>query len=115
MKRREFIAAGLGFTLGARLAVAAPKKGPGTAESLDVEVWQGLRRQLFGERAILPYRAAFVLAIYLGATWSLRLVWNIADVMNGLMALPNLVGLLLLSRTIAADSRDYFSVVRPGP
>jgi AGCS family alanine or glycine:cation symporter len=68
---------------------------------------------LFGVEAVLPYRAIFVVAIYLGATWSLRLVWNIADVMNGLMALPNLVGLLLLSGSIARQSADYFRRAAP--
>lgn len=52
---------------------------------------------LFGSRAIVPYRLLFVLAVYGGATLSLQLVWTFADVMNGLMALPNLVGLLVLS------------------
>src|SRR5690606_27149582 len=53
--------------------------------------------RLFGRRAVGPYRVAFVLAIFVGAVTQLELVWTFADVMNGLMALPNLVGLLLLS------------------
>jgi alanine or glycine:cation symporter, AGCS family len=50
---------------------------------------------LFGIRAVLPYRILFVVAIYFGAVYSLGFVWTLSDVMNGLMALPNLVGLLL--------------------
>jgi len=63
---------------------------------------------LLGERAILPYRIVFILAIFFGAIRSLDLVWGLSDVMNGLMALPNLVGLLLLSGVIARETREYF-------
>jgi AGCS family alanine or glycine:cation symporter len=63
---------------------------------------------LVGERAITPYRVLFVVAIFFGAIRSLDFVWSISDVMNGLMALPNLIGLLLLSGVIARETRDYF-------
>ena len=63
---------------------------------------------LLGERSILPYRIAFIVAIFFGAIKSLELVWGLSDVMNGLMALPNLVGLLLLSGVIARETREYF-------
>ncbi len=63
---------------------------------------------LVGERAITPYRVLFVLAIFFGAIRSLDFVWSISDVMNGLMALPNLIGLLLLSGVIVKETRDYF-------
>ena len=63
---------------------------------------------LLGERSILPYRIAFIVAIFFGAIKSLELVWGLSDVMNGLMALPNLVGLLLLSGVIAREAREYF-------
>jgi AGCS family alanine or glycine:cation symporter len=63
---------------------------------------------LVGTKAILPYRVIFVIAVYFGAVESLDLVWGISDVMNGLMALPNLVGLLLLSGVIAKETKDYF-------
>jgi alanine or glycine:cation symporter, AGCS family len=69
---------------------------------------------LLGPRAILPYRIAFVLASFVGAwvltlpgTVGFDLVWTFADVMNGLMAFPNLVGLLLLSGVVAAETRAY--------
>jgi AGCS family alanine or glycine:cation symporter len=64
---------------------------------------------LLGERAIVPYRLAFVVAAYIGAVRSLDFVWLFSDVMNGLMALPNLIGLLLLSGVAAAETRSYFS------
>lgn len=64
---------------------------------------------LLGTRAILPYRLAWLVAAYLGAVGSLRLVWSVADTLNGLMALPNLVGLLLLSGVVARSLRDFQS------
>ena len=63
---------------------------------------------LMGERFILPYRIVFIVAIFFGAIRSLDFVWGLSDVMNGLMALPNLVGLLLLSGVIARETMDYF-------
>lgn len=63
---------------------------------------------LLGERFILPYRIVFIVAIFFGAIRSLDFVWGLSDVMNGLMALPNLVGLLLLSGVIARETRDFF-------
>ncbi|RMF74502.1 MAG: sodium:alanine symporter family protein [Acidobacteria bacterium] len=64
---------------------------------------------LFGARAILPFRIVFVAAVYVGAVRSLDLVWTLSDAMNGLMALPNLVGLLVLSGTIVRLTRSYFA------
>ncbi|MCP4204482.1 MAG: alanine:cation symporter family protein [bacterium] len=63
---------------------------------------------LFGSRAIWPYRLVFVVAVYFGAVRSLDFVWTVSDMMNGLMALPNLVGLLLLSGVLARDTLAYF-------
>jgi AGCS family alanine or glycine:cation symporter len=64
---------------------------------------------LLGVKAILPYRMLFVAAIFVGAVRSLEFVWVLSDVMNGLMALPNLIGLLLLSGVIAAETRGYLA------
>ena len=63
---------------------------------------------LLGERFILAYRILFIVAIFFGAIRSLDFVWSLSDVMNGLMALPNLIGLLLLSGVIVRETRDYF-------
>ena len=49
---------------------------------------------LLGVRAAIPYRAAWLVFIYLGATGSLQLVWSLSDTLNGLMAIPNLVSVL---------------------
>jgi AGCS family alanine or glycine:cation symporter len=63
---------------------------------------------LMGERAVMPYRVVFIFAIFFGALRSLDFVWTVSDVMNGLMALPNLVGLLLLSGVIVRETSEYF-------
>jgi AGCS family alanine or glycine:cation symporter len=65
--------------------------------------------RLFGRAAVMPYRIAFVVAILVGAVLELQVVWTFADIMNGLMALPNLIGLLLLSGLIVRETREFFS------
>jgi AGCS family alanine or glycine:cation symporter len=64
---------------------------------------------ILGVRAILPYRILFVIAAFAGSVYTLDFVWLLSDVMNGLMALPNLVGLLLLSGVVAVETRSYFA------
>jgi len=63
---------------------------------------------LFGVKVIIPFRILWVLAVYIGATRELSEVWGVADTLNGLMAIPNLIGLLLLSPVIFKLSRTYF-------
>jgi AGCS family alanine or glycine:cation symporter len=63
---------------------------------------------LFGVRAILPFRLLWVLFIPLGATVKLAFVWLVADTLNALMAIPNLVALLALSPVVFKLTRDYF-------
>jgi len=62
---------------------------------------------LFGAKIILPYRLLWVLAVPVGAVLKLGLVWDIADTLNGLMAIPNLIGLLLLSGVIVSETKDF--------
>jgi len=64
---------------------------------------------ILGIRAIMPYRLLWVLATLTGALVKLGLVWALADVLNGLMAIPNLIALLLLSPVIFSVTREYFS------
>jgi AGCS family alanine or glycine:cation symporter len=64
---------------------------------------------LFGNKAVIIYRWVFVLLIVVGAIVQLEFVWNISDAMNGLMAIPNLIGLLALSGLIARETRKYMS------
>ncbi len=64
---------------------------------------------LVGSKAIIPYRLLFVVVTAVAAVVELDAVWLISDVMNGLMALPNLIGLLLLSGLVFRETRSYFS------
>jgi len=64
---------------------------------------------LLGERAVIPFRWLFVAATFIGALRTIDFVWVFSDVMNGLMALPNLVGLLLLSGVAVRETRDFFA------
>lgn len=63
---------------------------------------------LFGRRAVIPYRVAFIVAIFVGTVFALEPLWLLADILNGLMALPNLIGLLLLSGIVARESLAYY-------
>jgi AGCS family alanine or glycine:cation symporter len=62
---------------------------------------------LFGEKAVLPYRVIFILLVVVGASVPLQLVWNVADVMNILMALPNLISLILLAGIVKKLHIEY--------
>ena len=62
---------------------------------------------LWGKRAILPYKVIFVAVTVAGPVLALDLVWTIADILNALMAIPNLVAVLLLSGVIAKETKYY--------
>ncbi len=64
---------------------------------------------LIGVKAIFPYRLAFVTVIAVAAVAKLDVVWLLSDIMNALMAFPNLIGLLLLSGIVWRETRSYFS------
>jgi AGCS family alanine or glycine:cation symporter len=63
---------------------------------------------LVGERAVIPYRLLFCAFVYVGAVSELQLVWTLSDIMNGLMAFPNLIGLVGLAAVVVAETREYF-------
>ena len=63
---------------------------------------------LLGTRAVLPYRMLWLVFIYLGAIGSLHLIWDIADTLNGLMALPNLLSVLLSLPLLLRLIRQFF-------
>lgn len=65
--------------------------------------------RLLGRRAVMPFRILFCLVVYIGCTVQLGVVWAFSDVMNGLMALPNLIGLLLLSGLVARETKQYLA------
>ncbi|MEX0840138.1 MAG: sodium:alanine symporter family protein [Parvibaculum sp.] len=64
---------------------------------------------LFGVKAIWPYRIVWVLAIPVGAVTSLDLVWNMADALNAMMALPNLIALFILAPAVFTMTRNYWA------
>ena len=64
---------------------------------------------LLGRKAILLYKVIFTAIVVLGPVLALDLVWTIADVLNALMAIPNLVAVLLLSGVIAKETRHYLA------
>ena len=63
---------------------------------------------LFGIKSVLPYRIVFIMLIGVGAVAKLSLVWNISDTLNGLMAIPNLIGLLMLTPVVVSETKQYF-------
>ncbi|WP_111657247.1 amino acid carrier protein [Isoalcanivorax indicus] len=63
---------------------------------------------LFGDRAVVPFRVLWVAAVPAGALLSLDIVWGIADILNALMAIPNLIALLLLSPVILKLTHEFF-------
>ena len=64
---------------------------------------------LFGSKAIKPYQIIFLVIIFVGATMELSLAWSIADTLNGLMAIPNLIALVGLSGVVVRETKRHFS------
>lgn len=62
---------------------------------------------LFGEKAIKPYKILWVIFVLVGSLVELNVVWNIADILNGLMAIPNIIAVLLLHKVIANETEKY--------
>lgn len=62
---------------------------------------------LTGQKWMMAYRVLFIVMVFVGGVANLSVVWNFADCMNALMALPNLISLLLLSGIIAKETNDY--------
>ncbi|MCB9077647.1 MAG: sodium:alanine symporter family protein [Anaerolineaceae bacterium] len=70
---------------------------------------------LFGTKSIRPYRYVYIIFVGVGAIAQLNLVWALSDVFNGLMAVPNLIGLLLLTPVVVTETRNYFSAGETAP
>ncbi|MDL5055764.1 sodium:alanine symporter family protein [Oscillatoria laete-virens NRMC-F 0139] len=68
---------------------------------------------LIGLKAIFPYRIIWVVAIFVGCVWKSDAVWNFSDMMNGLMAIPNLIAIFLLGKIISSETQRYFSGEKP--
>jgi AGCS family alanine or glycine:cation symporter len=69
---------------------------------------------LAGVKAILPYRIIFIVLVAVGAFLKLEAIWVLADIVNGLMAIPNLIALLALSGVVVAETKRYFKHVEQG-
>ena len=63
---------------------------------------------LFGVKSITPYRIIFIVMVGLGAFLQLDAVWLIADIVNGMMALPNLIAIISLNGVVVAETKQYF-------
>jgi len=64
---------------------------------------------LFGVRTNLPYRIAWIVAVYVGATGGLQVIWQISDTLNALMAIPNLVAVLGSVGFLQQRMREFFA------
>ncbi|MBR2927816.1 MAG: alanine:cation symporter family protein [Oscillospiraceae bacterium] len=64
---------------------------------------------VFGEKAAVPYKIIYILFCAAGAVIDLKLVWDISDTLNGLMSIPNLTGVLLLSPVVVKLAKEYFA------
>ena len=64
---------------------------------------------LFGTKSIMPYRLVFIGLVASGAFLKLETIWVLADIVNGLMAIPNLIALLGLSGVVVAETKAYFT------
>lgn len=62
---------------------------------------------LLGKKVIMPYRIAWVIAVFVGSINSLALIWDLADAMNAMMAIPNLIALIALNGVIVAETNQY--------
>lgn len=63
-------------------------------------------------KTVLVYRWLYILAVFIGPYMTVKAVWNIADIFNGLMAFPNLIALVALSGVVVKESQDYFRRVK---
>lgn len=67
---------------------------------------------LFGRKVVLPYRLLFLAFLFVGAIGGLEVIWSVADTLNGLMAAPNLIALILLAGVLAREKVTYMSELR---
>lgn len=64
-------------------------------------------RYLFGHKAIKIYQALWIVVIFIGATLSLNTVWNISDILNGIMCIPNIIAVFLCLKELISDTKYY--------
>jgi AGCS family alanine or glycine:cation symporter len=64
---------------------------------------------LFGVKAIFPFRIIYVVLVFIGAFLTLDAIWILADIFNGLMAIPNLIALAALRKVVISETKEYFN------
>ena len=62
---------------------------------------------MLGEKSILIYKIIWIAGVFIGSLVELNFVWNLCDLMNGLMAIPNIIAVLLLHKVIASETKKY--------
>ena len=67
---------------------------------------------LFGVKGILPYKILYILIVASGAFMTLDVIWVLADIVNGLMAIPNLIALLALRKAVTIETKQYFEKLK---
>jgi AGCS family alanine or glycine:cation symporter len=67
---------------------------------------------LFGVKGIFPYKIVYILIVASGTFLTLDVIWVLADIVNGLMAIPNLIALLALRKVVTAETRQYFGKLK---
>jgi AGCS family alanine or glycine:cation symporter len=67
---------------------------------------------IFGVRSVVIYRALYTLIIIPGAALKIEIAWNLADITNGLMVIPNLIALLALSGVIVAETQTFLAIIK---
>lgn len=98
---------GIGLTIGLTLFALSTLFGWSYYGERGIEYFF---RHTSGAKAVtMIYKAAFVIASFIGAVGGLQLVWGIADTLNGLMAIPNLIGVAALSGIVFAETKKYFN------
>ena len=109
----ELTTAAFSSILGAKIGSLIIAVGIGLFALSTILSWSlyGVRCMEFlgGTKTRVPYLTIFVIVLVIGATLSLDTVWNIADALNGFMAIPNLVALLLLSPTVIKLTKEHFA------
>lgn len=97
---------GIGLTVGLALFAISTIFGWSYYGEKSVEFL--FRKTGIAQKAAFAYRCLFVIVVFIGAIGGLHTVWDIADTLNGLMAIPNLIGVLCLSGVVVKETRDYF-------
>ena len=108
----ELVAAAFSTVFGSKIGALIVAVGIGLFALSTILSWSLYGARCFefltGGKLVTAYQIAFVVIVVIGATMELELVWNIADTLNGFMAIPNLVALLGLSGVVVKLTRDYF-------